>query len=223
MSNELQNIWIWILNKISNGKFKLKSLITQDPHIEDTGPFIHKIMIFMGLQYYMIQCTGIIPGMGSANERRRYYTWNAFFYRPSPYPEWSLMQYPAKKTMNKFQSCHHSWFPRTSSLAVDITEQNCTLAFLTYQSHSIQRYSYGFLPDTNQPFPEPILTCHEWGPVSVTWGRFHVKCPSQQLFISGCKSHIYVTGTSSRGSRVHRNWCVFQLIEAEWRIFTSVI
>ena len=34
---------------------------------------------------------------------------------------------------------------------------------------------------TRKPLPEPMLTCHQWGPVAVTWGQFYKGCPNHQL------------------------------------------
>ena len=38
------------------------------------------------------------------------------------------------------------------------------------------------VPDGTKPLPEPILTYHQWGPVVITWGQFHIICLSHQLF-----------------------------------------
>ena len=40
----------------------------------------------------------------------------------------------------------------------------------------------GLLPDGTNPSPEPMLTYHQWGPVVITWGQFHIKWLSHQLF-----------------------------------------
>ena len=31
----------------------------------------------------------------------------------------------------------------------------------------------GLLPDGTKPLPEPMLTCHKYGPVTFIWGQFH--------------------------------------------------
>ena len=31
----------------------------------------------------------------------------------------------------------------------------------------------GLLPDSTKPLPEPMLTYHQWGPMKITWGKFH--------------------------------------------------
>ena len=42
----------------------------------------------------------------------------------------------------------------------------------------------GLLPDGTKPLPEPMLTCHQWGPVTVTWGHLYLfRC-----HVSFCRS-----------------------------------
>ena len=33
--------------------------------------------------------------------------------------------------------------------------------------------SNSLLPDGTKPLPKPMLTCHQWGPVTTTYGQFH--------------------------------------------------
>ena len=36
------------------------------------------------------------------------------------------------------------------------------------------------LPDSTKPLPEPILTCHHWGPVTFIWGKFRKRYHGHQ-------------------------------------------
>ena len=38
------------------------------------------------------------------------------------------------------------------------------------------------LPDGTKPLLKPMLTCHQWGPITFIWGQFHKKYPSHQSF-----------------------------------------
>ena len=31
----------------------------------------------------------------------------------------------------------------------------------------------GLLPDSTKPLPEPMMTYHKYGPVTLIWGQFH--------------------------------------------------
>ena len=58
----------------------------------------------------------------------------------------------------------------------------------------------GLLPQGTRPLPEPMLTYHQWDPVSFTWVQFHRKC-------SGYVSLIWVwkwlnTAASVKGQSV---------------------
>ena len=53
---------------------------------------------------------------------------------------------------------------------------------------------YGLLSDCNKPLPEPILTCHQYGPVSFMWGQFYKKCSDWNiLFLSNLDTHLKIT------------------------------
>ena len=42
-------------------------------------------------------------------------------------------------------------------------------------------------PDCTKPLPEQILTYHQWSPVTITWGQFHMRQLSDQLMILAWK------------------------------------
>ena len=48
----------------------------------------------------------------------------------------------------------------------------------------------GLLPDGTKPLPEPMLTDHQWSPVTFIWGQFHKRCLNHQSLKSVRKLHI---------------------------------
>ena len=48
----------------------------------------------------------------------------------------------------------------------------------------------GLLPDGTKPLPEPMLTDHQWSPVTFIWGQFRKKCLNHQSLKSVRKLHI---------------------------------
>ena len=49
----------------------------------------------------------------------------------------------------------------------------------------------GLLPDGTKPLPEPMLTDHQWSPVTFIPGQFHKRCLNHQSFKSVWKLHIW--------------------------------
>ena len=47
----------------------------------------------------------------------------------------------------------------------------------------------GFLPDGNKPLPEPMLTDHQWSPVTFILGLFHWRCLNHQSW-NPCENYI---------------------------------
>ena len=50
-------------------------------------------------------------------------------------------------------------------------------------------WSNGLLPDSTKPWPEPMLTCHQWSPLAFTWGQFQ----REMLMISINKLCLKIT------------------------------
>ena len=48
----------------------------------------------------------------------------------------------------------------------------------------------GLMPDGTKPLPEPMLTDHQWSPVTFTLGQFHKRCLNHQSLKSIWKSNI---------------------------------
>ena len=49
----------------------------------------------------------------------------------------------------------------------------------------------GLLPDGTKPWPEPMLTYHQWGLVAFMWGQFHKRYLNHQSLKSVWKLQIY--------------------------------
>ena len=50
----------------------------------------------------------------------------------------------------------------------------------------------GLLPDGTKPLPDPMLTDHQWGPVTFILGQFHKRClNNQSLCENPCEKYIY--------------------------------
>ena len=47
----------------------------------------------------------------------------------------------------------------------------------------------GLLPDGTKPLPEPMLSDHQWSPVTFILGQFHKRCPNHQSLKSVWKLH----------------------------------
>ena len=61
----------------------------------------------------------------------------------------------------------------------------------------------GLLPDGTKPLPEPMLTCHQLGPVAFMWGHWYKKI---WKYKSVNKIEVYISKTSLRspwGQWVH--------------------
>ena len=62
----------------------------------------------------------------------------------------------------------------------------------------------GLLPDGTKPLPEPMLTYHQWGPVTITWGQFPVTI----------KFHSYLPGDNEL---IHwMSWLTYQMVRSMW-------
>ena len=48
----------------------------------------------------------------------------------------------------------------------------------------------GLFPDGTKPLPEPMLTDHQWSPVTFILGQFHKRCLNHQSLKSIWKLHI---------------------------------
>ena len=51
----------------------------------------------------------------------------------------------------------------------------------------------GFLPDGTKPIPEPMLTDHQWSPVTFILRQFHKRCLNHQSLKSIWKLHIKIS------------------------------
>ena len=49
----------------------------------------------------------------------------------------------------------------------------------------------GLLPDGTKPLPEPMLTDHQWCPVTFIFGKFHKRCLKHQSLRSVWKLHVW--------------------------------
>ena len=79
--------------------------------------------------------------------------------------------------------------------------------------------SNGLLADATEPFPEPMLTCHQWSPVLFTGELFHWQCVRFSILKPCCKiTHLKLLpcltvdnvlthcGTLKMLYKSHRSW-----------------
>ena len=77
--------------------------------------------------------------------------------------------------------------------------------------------SYGLVPDGTKPLPEPMLTCHLWGPMTITWEQFHSEYPrhysAEWISKSNFWNYCFIShGQSVKLALARHQWCVnFQL------------
>ena len=61
----------------------------------------------------------------------------------------------------------------------------------------------GLLPDGTKPLPEPMLTDHQWSPVTIILGQFDRRCLNHQPLKLISKSHIWNSIQISQGQWVN--------------------
>ena len=61
----------------------------------------------------------------------------------------------------------------------------------------------GLLFDGTKPLPEPMLTDHQWSPVTLILGQFHKRCLNHQSLKSVWKLHVYNSIQISQGQWVN--------------------
>ena len=60
----------------------------------------------------------------------------------------------------------------------------------------------GLLPDGTKPLPEPMLTDHQWSPVTFILGQFHKRCLNHRSLKSVWKLHVYNFIQISQGPNI---------------------
>ena len=83
----------------------------------------------------------------------------------------------------------------------------------------------GLVPDGTKPLPEPMLTYHQWGPVTFTWGYHHWICEisilDMSLKITDFKIQPHLPGASELIASLHSplhgyNNCFLSILGEFW-------
>ena len=83
----------------------------------------------------------------------------------------------------------------------------------------------GLLPDGTKPLPEPILTDHQWSPVTFILGQFQKRCLNHQSLKSISKLHTHVSKNSNFPGANELTHCglddayISAIISSLWLVF----
>ena len=78
----------------------------------------------------------------------------------------------------------------------------------------------GLLPDGTKPLPEPLLTDHQWSPVTFILGQFHKRCLNCQWQKIRLKITYLKFYSNFPGTNVIRHWEVIKSHGIFWDIIT---
>ena len=70
----------------------------------------------------------------------------------------------------------------------------------------------GLLPDCSMPLPEPMLTYHQWSPVTFIWGQFHKRHHLRNQSIELVENHLHVSWISFKSARGQLGWQFLALL-----------
>ena len=75
----------------------------------------------------------------------------------------------------------------------------------------------GLLPDGTKPLPEPMLTDHQWSPVTFISGQFHKRCLNHQSLKTVSNYMSKISFKSPRGQWVNHSLWLVNPINSEMR------
>ena len=104
-------------------------------------------------------------------------------------------------------------------MCVPHREKNCGLV-MPYGDRTLVNIGSGngLVPDGTKPLPEPMLTDHQWSPMTFILGQFHKRCLNHQWLKSVWKLHVLKFNSNFPGANELMHWPCGNGLSWEWII-----